>query len=325
MIGEFYRPWGELDWLIGKFPDIKWKLISCLSIEDRTSATIDILAESKSFDSGLFIKVLDPPSAFSKSAESLININERKLLKINSNITIEECHLLEKIHVVIDIVNNFVPSGSENILLDISTFPKRFFFPILKTLLKKNIKNLIVSYSNPLGYCNTELSFNPNPWEHLPLFMPTEHPEPTIDAAFVGVGFMPFSLPNLLGSHYTDIPVNFLFPFPPGPPNYQRTWDFMRKIEKSYTFKQNDKIIRLSSNNVSDAFEIIKRESEYGSKHVLFAPYGPKPVSLAMALYASLNSNPVYYTQPTMYNPHYSKGIGNVYGFCITIKDSLLY
>ncbi len=51
---------------------------------------------------------------------------------------------------------------------------------------------------------------------------------------------------------------------------------------------------------------------------VVLAPYGPKPLSLAMCLFAlsvPVEHRPaVVYTQPQVYAPKYSTGIGTVNG-----------
>ena len=191
--------------------------------------------------------------------------------------------------------------------------------------MEKKIENLLIVYSTPEKYCSHELSANPHSWEHLPLFAATNYPEPSIDLAIVGVGFMPFGLPNLLLSKYNATQVKFLFPFPPGPPNYQRTWDFMRKIQKSFTFKPSDNIIRIDSNNMPDAFAYIMSETNDGSKHAVFAPYGPKPISLAICIYAAIKGESVYYTQPTYYNPEYSSGYKETFSYPIILNGKNLY
>jgi hypothetical protein len=216
-------------------------------------------------------------------------------------------------------------SSDGNIVIDISTFPKRFFFPLVKRLLNAGLKNLIVTYTSPLQYCKDELSGNPYPWDHLPLFMPVDYPERQIDVAIVSIGFMPFGLPGLLLSRYNSTPVKFLFPFPPGPPSYQRTWDFVRKIEQSFNFKPTDKIIRLDANNMPEAFEYIISETHNVTKRAIFAPYGPKPMSLAMCIYATINDSSVYYTQPTHYHPHYSIGVGKTFAYALILGGNNLY
>jgi hypothetical protein len=326
MIGNYFRPWGELNWLIPKLPQVKWDLIGCLSAEDRFIGTLSSLEKSNQINQSLFFKVIDPPSKETLAIESKLLTNQTLLESAtSSSILIEDHDLLEPYKNIVDSVNRFLAKSDGNIIVDISAFPKRFFFPIIKRLMQGNLKNLIVTYTTPEKYCSDELSGNPHSWDHLPLFMPVEVPEPQIDVAIVGVGFMPFALPELLLSTYNATPVKFLFPFPPGPPNYQRTWDFMRKIEKSFTFKPLDSIIRLDSNNMPDAFEYITQETDAGNKNPLFAPYGPKPISLAMCIYATLKDSPVYYTQPTHYHPEYSSGIKNTYGYSVILDGKKLY
>lgn len=326
MIGNHFRPWGELNWLISKLPKVKWDLIACLSVEDRFIGTLLSLNENDQINRSLFLKVIDPPSKETSIINNKLQVNQTTLKSVvNSGTEIEDHDLLEPYKDIINSVSRFWEKSDGNIIVDISAFPKRFFFPIIKWLMQHELKSLIVTYTTPKKYSNDELSGNPHSWGHLPLFMPVEYPEPKIDVAIVGVGFMPFALPDLLLTTYNATPVKFLFPFPPGPPNYQRTWDFMRKIEKSFTFKPIDSIIRLDSNNMPDAFEYITQETDYGNKNPLFAPYGPKPISLAMCLYATLKDSPVYYTQPTQYHPEYSVGIKDTYGYCITLSGKNLY
>jgi len=326
MIGNYFRPWGELNWLLPKLPNVKWDLIGCISTEDRFIATLLELEKAGQINQLLFYTIIDPPSKDTSIIQDKLTVNQSKLLaSIKSIIKIEDHKLLEPYKEIVDSINNFLKTSSGNVIIDISTFPKRFFFPMIKMLMSQNLENLVVAYSTPEKYCDHELSGNPHTWDHLPLFMPVDFPEPQIDVAIVGVGFMPFGLPELLLSQYNATPVKFLFPFPPGPPNYQRTWDFVRKIEKSFSFKPSDNIIRLDSNNMPDAFEYITRETEGGDKRPIFAPYGPKPISLAMCVYATLKDSPVYYTQPTHYNPKYSSGIKNTFAYSIVLGQKKLY
>lgn len=326
MIGSYFRPWGELNWLLPKVPQIKWDLISCLSTEDRFMATLLELEKTDQVNQCLFYKIIDPPSKDSSIIADMIAANEGKLkAATQSQLNIEDHNLLEPYKDIVNSINKFLETSSGNIIIDISTFPKRFFFPIIKMIIKRGIENLIVTYSTPVKYCDHELSANPNSWDHLPLFSLAEFPEPNPDVAIVGVGFMPFGLPDLLSSKYNATPVKFLFPFPPGPPNYQRTWEFMHKIEKSSPLKQFDSIIRLDSNNMPDAFEYISKETNAGDKRAIFAPYGPKPISLAMCIYATLRESPVYYTQPKYYNPEYSTGIKDTFAYCIVLNKKNLY
>ena len=326
MLGDNFRPSGDLTWILKKLPVEKWDVIGCLSFEDRCLGTLIDLHDHNKLEKVHYFEIIDPPSKDSKEIARKLNDNKIKFNHIGRlKNEVQQFGLLEPVGKVIEAVNTVVSKTSGNIILDISTFPKRFFFPILKILLQTKLTNLLISYTNPKSYCKDDLSGNPDPWSNLPLFGNAPYPEPTLDLAIIGVGFMPFSLPKLLEGKYSTIPVKFLFPFPPGPPNYQRTWEFMRKIELSFNLKETDKIIKLDSNNLSDAYDYITYECEDGKKDVIFAPYGPKPISLAMCLYAVKHNSPVFYTQPHYYNPHYSTGIKNTYCYCIQLNSKMLF
>ncbi len=326
MLGNHFRPWGEIDWFFRKTSQIDWDILGCISAEDRFIGTLDFLSRGNIIKNARFWKIIDPPSRDSKILNEKIKKNEKVFLNLKRHANeIEDHNLLESQNEVLSGLNEFLRQTSGNIVFDITCFPKRFFFPIIKILRQKNLKNLIITYSTPTSYCKDELSSNPNSWGHLPLFGPTNFPEKAIDVAIVGVGFMPFGLPQLLLNNYNSTPVKLLFPFPPGPPNYQRTWDFIREIEKTYTLKKSDDIIRIDSNNLPDAYEQINSLSDSGTKTVLFAPYGPKPFSLAMCLFASKHDSVVYYTQPSHYNPNYSVGLSKTLAYGVVLDSNNLY
>lgn len=326
MLGDHFRPLGELSWILNKLPIEKWDIIGCLSFEDRFKGALQYLTENEKAGNAIYFKITDPPSKDSKLVNEKITKNVAEFLSLNrSENEIQDFKLLDSTNKIVESIKAFLDSSDGNIILDISTFPKRFFFPILKILLQHNLINLLVTYTNPQSYCKEDLSGNPDSWSNLPLFGNVSYPEPPIDLAIVGVGFMPFGLPRLLVGKYSSTPVKFLFPFPPGPPNYQRTWEFMRKIEKSFNLKENDRIIKLDANNLADAFDYIVHESGNGQKEVIFAPYGPKPISLAMCLYAIKYNSAVYYTQPHYYNPNYSVGIKSTFCYSIILNSKMLY
>ena len=211
--------------------------------------------------------------------------------------------------------------------------PKRYFFPILKRLLSKtdSIKNLLVTYTIPEGYGKGELAWNPLNWNHFPLFGPEGYVESGPEMAFIGVGFLPFRLGGLLKEKYGKAKVQLIFPFPPGPPNYQRSWEFVRKIEFDFRKIENNEITRIGLVDVPETFRQICKKTGSGKRDAIFAPYGPKTFSLAMCIYACKKHSPVYYTQPTMYNPSYCHGINKVdgenetYVYCLNLDGRDLY
>jgi hypothetical protein len=186
-----------------------------------------------------------------------------------------------------------------------------------------------VTYSIPSGYGEI-LAEDHQTLQHLPLFGPSQFPEPTVDFAFVGVGFSPLGLPELLEPYKRDVDVQLLFPFPPGPPAFQRNWSFIGELKKRLPPNVSDPM-RIGAYDVPDVFEHICKLTDSGRKYAVFAPYGPKPVSLAMCLYAIQTAAAVYYTQPTKYNPAYSVGIKRInaepesYAYCLRIGGRDLY
>ena len=326
MLGDNFRPWGEIQWVFSKLPQLKWDIIGCISTEDRFIGTLTFLAQENFIDRVSYWQIFDPPSRDSKIIKEKMDVNCKNFFSLGRKKNEIQDFLLFDLHnKIISSINEFLSKTNGNIILDITCFPKKFFFPILKILKTFKLKNLIITYSSPEKYSSEELSSNPDSWGHLPLFGPSNFPESPVDIAIVGVGFMPFGLPQLLLSNYSSIPVKFLFPFPPGPPNYQRTWNFVREIEESYTLKPVDDIIRVNANNLPDAFEHITQLSDGGKKNLIFAPYGPKPFSLAMALFAIKYPSVVYYTQPHHYNPNYSIGLSQTFAYCIVLNEINLY
>jgi len=326
MFSGKFRPWGDTSWVLSKIDHKLWNFIGCLSTEERCTEAVRILKSAGVINSNIFFEVLDPVTTVKHTQK--IERNKKTLEAIDSEIgnnihqldlLVEDITLFNKIS---EIVNQSIP----NIILDISTFPKRFFFPFVKTILQHSqVENLLITYTNATKYPESDLSEDPEPWYPLPLFRQTSFPEDQYDLAIVGTGFMPFSLPKLLKDKHSKVSLRLIFPFPPGPPNYHRSWEFVRKIEKYYTFKEGDEIIRINSLDVCEAFDHICSASNYGEAKVLFAPYGPKPISLAMCIFASLTGSPVYYTQPKLYNPDYSTGIKDCISYCIKLDNKLLY
>ena len=313
-------------WVLPRLNVLKWDVTGCISTEDRCVKALEILESNNFLGTSYFFQIIDPSTNDVHTAK--LENNKNKIICIDSKIqgTIKERELMQEDVNIYEDIQNLLSSCNANLVIDISCFPKRFFFPLVKLALKETkIKNLVITYTNPEEYCKDDLSEDPEPWYPLPLFRPTKFPDEEYEIAIVGTGFMPFSLPKLLKDKHSEIELRLLFPFPPGPPNYQRSWEFVRKIEKHYTLKEDDRIVRVNSLNLSEAFDHICSATKYGSHKAIFAPYGPKPISLAMCIYASLSDSPVYYTQPKYYNPNYSTGSKECFTYCIRVNGVDLF
>jgi hypothetical protein len=214
---------------------------------------------------------------------------------------------------IVHTVEAFVAAAGLHVVLDISAMPKRFFFPILKRLLRPNrLETVVVTYTVPETYGEGDLAEDHQPFTHLPLYGPSSFPLRRPEIVIVSAGFMKLGLGELL-EPYKTVAIRTIVPFPPGPPSYFRNLDFVRDIEKALP-KGIPGPIRVEAYDCVDAFDHIAQLCDQGRRACILAPYGPKPISLAMALYASLSQDVVLYTQPTAYDPFYSVGIGTMGG-----------
>lgn len=326
MLGENFRPWGELDWLLSKSADEKWHVIGCVSFEGRCSGVQSRLSVD-SINSCLYFNILPPDSNDRLNQTEKLNQSIERLKHAGvKEDEIIDVQLHDSINKFIEPLGRFLSSTNGNIILDISSQPKRFFFPILKKIMRFNeLNNLIVCYTKPEKYAEGELSWDPSDWSHIPMYMASDYRESKTDLAIIGVGFVPLGLPDLLIGQYRDAEVKLLFPHPPGPPNYQRNWDFVRRIVSSYPRLSLNDMQRVHALDMSDAFDRLCQLTNNGAYKSILAPYGPKPISLAMALFAIEEGVPVYYTQPSYYAPDYSSGIKETYAYWVVKSKTKLY
>lgn len=317
-----YRPWGKLEWLLSRLSAAEYNYYGCLSPEDRCIAPFNVLKQTKAVLNHRFLEIVDPDNTDAHKQNR--RYAKAHLDKINEGeINIKTVELLGPINIVYEDINTFIEESNGIIVLDISAFPKRFFFPLVKILLRsKKVKTLLVTYSTPERYSDSSLSDNPMDWSHIPMF-DSDDPDVKFETALVGLGFMPLGLSTLLKDKFSDLELKLMFPFPPGAPFFQRTWKFIEdmQVTPKIDFKQ---IMRVDTLNVSDTFDFIKSLSPE-NRPILIAPYGPKTMSLAMCLFACRTDSPVYYTQPTSYDPKYSIGVTNTYGYCVKLQGESLF
>jgi len=319
---QSFRPWGSLNWMLNKIGISEWNFFGCLSTEERSWGALEKTLNLQTIKETIFWEIIDPID--SKEHTDLRDENRKMLTKLNPNIKIETHQLMEPVFNIFHSTDSFLKGISGNLILDISTFPKRFFFPIMRMLIQnEKITNLLIVYSNPITYAETSLAENPQGWNTIPPFISNDDQEPEV--AIVGVGFMPLGLPEFVGNDgKKDRSFNFLFPFPPGPPSYQRTLDFVRKISDYRPIRTNE-LHRVDPMSIPDVFDKICAITDFGRRKALFAPFGPKTISLAMCLHAIQSKSAVYYTQPTYYSPNYSSGCFESFAYSIKVNGNFLY
>ena len=217
-----------------------------------------------------------------------------------------------------------------HVVLDISTFPKRFFFALVKKLLSSpRLESILVTYTLPESYAES-LAEDHVPFASLPLFGPTVHPEPKTDVVVVCAGFMKLGLTELLDPYKQDVAIKTILPFPPGMPTFHRNWEFIREMQEVLP-EGLEPPVRIAAFDCSDTFEHLVGMTDSASLNAMLAPFGPKPMSLAFCLYAIASGCVAYYTQPTAYNPFYSRGMkkwdGDLasFAYCLRLGGRNLY
>jgi hypothetical protein len=289
-------------------------LLGCLSPEERCLGILEFLHSCGQLQKSQTLEVLPvTTSRFYNLGTTRLKERRTALAQIGIATSIDSMELFSSDQEIVQTVETFIATAGVHVVLDISAMPKRFFFPILKRLLRPNrLETIVVTYTVPESYGEGDLAEDHQPFTHLPLFGPSSFPQRRAEIVVVSAGFMKLGLGELL-EPYKTVSIRTIVPFPPGPPSYFRNLDFVRDIEKALP-KGIPGPIRVEAYDCVDAFDHISQLCDRGQRPCVLAPYGPKPISLAMALYASLSQDVVLYTQPTAYDPFYSVGIGKTAG-----------
>jgi hypothetical protein len=220
--------------------------------------------------------------------------------------------LVERMELMAELflINEFArraESGGTSVVLDITSFPKRFFFPILRMVAaSSNVKNFIITYTSPASYApdNEPLYEDIEEWRALPGFGGTGTQS---EQWVVSVGFLVESLRKYIGDAQ-DEQMKLLIPFPAPLAALRRTWESVANLEGGHKEGRFEKF-RVEPLDMSAAFDRIRQLEGNPAKPLAFAPFGPKPTSAAMCLFAMQRASSVHYPQPTVYHPEYSIGI----------------
>lgn len=315
-----------------------WLLIGAISPQDRCLSIIRHKSKSFVLAHAAFLEIVDEPSGFLEESELRRGAN-RLLWQGEIAGLSHELHtygLLEPIRRLQKLVAQWVSGPhKQNVMLDVSCLPERFFFPILRWLVQSDaVENLVVTCMSPAKYTAEDLAYNPQDWAQLPTFVSDrDPPEPDVKRVIVGAGFLPFSLPDWLKKTYIDpnVKVSVMLPFPASPSNVKRAWEFVRQIEVDVALLDERQLVRVGADDLSACFDRLQAITRNGSIPSVFAPYGPKSHSVAMCLHAIQMGAEVFYTQPSFYHPKYTTGIkmdldvpaGHAYA--VRINKKMLY
>ena len=191
--------------------------------------------------------------------------------------------------------------------------PKWWFFPWYGYPWRLSCEKFVITYASATAYDN-QLSSDPSPLSPLPTF-----DEPPIRSAHqelvVGIGFTPLGLRDIYASDFENI--RYIFPFPPGPPHFERNWEFLRILESEIESRnlQAEDPWPVHMYDCPSVFRALRTFTKDGERTAALAPFGPKTHSLAMCLFAlaagHAGKSPVHvlYTQPRRYALNYTTGI----------------
>ena len=315
-----YRPWGSLDWALQLTAPRRWSFVGALGTEQRSLGAWRWLRELDLLGSNHLLEILDAPSRHTTRARQLLAEREQEFRNLGGNGSDiqRSLRLMNEFHRVDAIARSIEATGGEaheapsSLILDITSLPKRYFFPFLRLFEKsERIRDLVITYTSPESYVEHEpLSEGATDWLNLPGFRGAESNR---EMLIVSVGFMVESLQNHVGTISNHESVKMLIPFPAPLPVLRRTWDSVYCIESNREpgkFENH----RVDTADMPEAFARIVSFDRNPEVTPAFAPFGPKPISAAICLFASQRESTVYYPQPRIYHPDYSKGIGKVDG-----------
>lgn len=319
-----YRPWGELQWALSLASPKQWSFLGCLGPEDRSVAALTQLQASHAIaqDRSLLLQIADKVPENPKLEEKLCQANYARCAQSG---------ILPKVsnHGILDPwsewLSCFDALKSANVILDISSMPKRFFFPLLRRIFMDScVHNLLICYASPQSYAAGSLSGNPEDWEVIPTFG-TDDPEIQNEAGkrlVVNIGFMPEGLTDHLDPTATS---HLIVPFPALSRTVRRSWEAVRRLVGDPNQTVKHKLYRVGPQDMPEAFEKLLSLSASGQFPISLAPFGPKPISAAMCLYAAQKGMPVYYSQPKTYSVGYSSGVGTLFGYWIKHETRNFY
>ena len=327
-----YRPWGILDWIMERGPSVPWGLLGCVGTEERSLAAWTRLKVLNRLHGYRMLRIIDKPSRYTQLARQRMKERLSSFRQDGGQWGfIDDYNLMEASYGEIEAgITSHLANLGENVILDVTSMPKRFFFPALRLCLRSSaIQNLLVTYTAAKTYTPDKLAENCEEWAHLPLFS-GKYMRQGAEMLIVGVGFEGLGLQEQVDHSNPGNPIKLLFPFPSPPRSFRRAWECVQKLQKHKPYDAFE-IYHTDFRDASDCFDRLLSITDAGRKQAELAPFGPKPISVGMCIYASLTESEVFYTQPKVYHPDYSFGVATdggtpgIYAYCIRLGNRDLY
>lgn len=310
-----YRPWGLLEWTLQLSRSRRWVLVGTLGTEERSLAAWQGLRAMDACENYHLLEIHDATSRFTAEANESLSERRRDFVsaggaedRIRRNL-----RLLDEFHRIDDLGREFA-QANDAVLLDITSLPKRYFFPILRRLCgTPGVRNLVVTYTSPEDYARDgrPMSEGGSHWTHLPGFLPSKSTKKELLIA--GAGFATQNLQSHIRSITHHESIKLFIPFPAPLDALRRTMHAVYQLQGELPPRKFENY-RVPTLDLSAAFDRILSLVQNTEAEPAFAPFGPKPISAAMCLFAAQRNSAVYYPQPWAYHPSYSTGVGKVDG-----------
>ncbi len=339
------RPAGPLRWILPRLnASDHWTIIGALSAEDRCLAAaheaVSLLA-----DLDVVLLHIEPDT---RTQSKWLAQSQRKT-EANAGLaenafgkqSIRSAGSIQDIdHDISILADDIAEQCAGNVVLDVSTMPKRFFFTVLtKLACSKKVQTLIATNTSPVAY-GKELARDPDDWRQLPIYCGDSDLDEdgskgiSTTPLIIGVGYHTLNIREILGrAPNRRFGIKLFLPFPSLHPGFTENWKFIHSIRSEWDRQVSEaiEIIRTPINDVSVTFDRLLQYSNQGTAaSLVLAPFGPKTLSLAMCLLGIARlesgiSTEIGYTQPRVYSPDYSSGSGEVTAFCIKLNGQSLY
>jgi hypothetical protein len=317
-------PWGPFEDILRVWvgsTDIA--ILGCLSPEERC-LSVPLLASRYQSRWMYLLDIRDPPDAFpdhSQEAARKVAVHHDELRtagvdfqQITTQLLATEDELLELIS-----ASNQIREAT-CVVLDITAMPKRYWCFFLKRLLRSEFERVLVTYAHAGvdGYPREPepLAEDVMTPDHLPGFAGSfpQHGNTLV----VSVGLELLSLRSLLDVYSGPAKlVRLLMAFPSDPLVVRRGWGTVRRIVGMEVTQLNRRHIAVAAPWDSEHVFRVLDTWDRDADGLALAPFGPKPHTLGMALFAIQRDVGMFYTQPKSYNPDYSRGRGSVWGYVV--------
>ena len=300
------------------------EIIGCLSFEERSIAfPLRSWTEIGAASNLSLFELEDPTDGvpdYSKERSEKLERNRKELANTGVIWNPVVSTVMAGEETLISNLRSATESQRATVILDITAFPKRYFCFLLRRLMAaSNIQNLIVTYTaaGSEGYTLGHLAEDVMSPDTLPGFAGSLKNDKS--DLVVGVGFEALGLRSLIVSLEREVHrhLRIILPFPAPIETVRRQWETLRQI----TENEPRNLVR---NNVAviaswDAELVYQKLNFWKSADIStgFAPFGPKTHTLAMALFAIENDSSLWYTQPKVYHPDYTRGAGAIRWYAV--------